>query len=139
VVKIDHSYGQAPPRDEVFDNEQATTLVRPDTTKMWSVTVRELIFAGKQCRILVMRDLGPIRQNMKLQSQNKMMSLLQSSISHEMLTPIRCIIETLKLIKKRVSRSDVEGDLRLVINTSHMLQNQIKGSLDRNLLDQNEF
>ena len=106
---------------------------------MWSVTVRELIFAGKECRILVMRDLGPIRQNMKLQSQNKMMSLLQSSISHEMLTPIRCIIETIKLIRARVSRSDVDSDFRLVINTSHMLQNQIKGSLDRNLLDQNEF
>jgi hypothetical protein len=65
---------------------------------MWSVTVRELIFANKQCRILVMRDLSLIHQNMKLQSQNKMMSLLQSSISHEMLTPIRCIIEIIKLI-----------------------------------------
>lgn len=71
---------------------------QPDSSKMWSVTVRELIFANKQCRILVMRDLSLIHQNMKLQSQNKMMSLLQSSISHEMLTPIRCIIEIIKLI-----------------------------------------
>lgn len=106
---------------------------------MWSVTVRELIYANKQCRILVMRDLGPIRQNMKLLSQNKMMSLLQSSISHEMLTPIRCIIEIIELIRARVTQGDLDSDFRLVINTAHMLQNQIKGSLDRNLLDQNEF
>jgi hypothetical protein len=56
VVKIDHSSERAPTEE--------------DSSKMWSVTVRELIFGNKECRILVMRDLGPIRQNRILRSQN---------------------------------------------------------------------
>ena len=56
MVKIDHSSERAPTEE--------------DSSKMWSVTVRELIFGNKECRILVMRDLGPIRQNRILRSQN---------------------------------------------------------------------
>lgn len=78
MVKIEHSSERAPAEE--------------DSSKMWSVTVRELIFGNKECRILVMRDLGPIRQNMILQFQNQMLSLEQSSIIHDMLTPIGHII-----------------------------------------------
>ena len=65
---------------------------------MWSVTVRELIFGNKECRILVMRDLGPIRQNRILRSQNEMLAIEKSCITHDMLTPIRSMIELTEMI-----------------------------------------
>jgi hypothetical protein len=39
--------------------------------------------------------MSEIRKNAKLSSDNKMLTLMTSSISHEMITPIKCIIEML--------------------------------------------
>ena len=38
------------------------------------------------------RDMSDIREKIKLESDNKMLQLASSSVSHEMLTPIKCII-----------------------------------------------
>ena len=80
-----------------------------------------------------------IRENVRLANSNKMMSLVQSSINHEMLTPIKCIIQTVSTFKHNFREPHFDKDANLVICTAQMLQNQVKGNLDRNLLEQNEF
>lgn len=87
----------------------------------------------------MLRDMSLIQENVRLSTSNKMMSLVQSSISHEMLTPIRCIIQTVRTFKNQFKDRRYEADTQLVVNTATMLKNQVKGNLDRNLLDQNEF
>ena len=107
--------------------------------KLWSLSLRNMIFKSKQCRVLQLRDVSMIRENVRLANSNKMMSLVQSSINHEMLTPIKCIIQTVSTFKHNFSEPHFDKDANLVICTAQMLQNQVKGNLDRNLLEQNEF
>lgn len=51
-----------------------------------------------------------IQENLRLSTTNKMMSLVQSSISHEMLTPIRCIIQTVRTFKNQFRDKRYEAD-----------------------------
>lgn len=44
--------------------------------KLWSLTWRNMIFKSKQCKILVLRDMSMIRENVRLANSNKMMSLV---------------------------------------------------------------
>jgi hypothetical protein len=68
-----------------------------------------------------------------------MLQIYNSSFSHEMLTPIKCLIEISKKIEREVDSKRTLEDLSLISNTSKLLLNQVKGNLDRNLLDQNMF
>ena len=47
---------------------------------------------------------------MKLASSNKMLALVQSSISHEMLTPIKCIVETVRQFRGKFKDSRYDKD-----------------------------
>jgi hypothetical protein len=51
-----------------------------------------MIYNGKQCRLVLMRDVSKIKEAAKLSAKLKMVSLISSSVSHEMLVPLRCIV-----------------------------------------------
>lgn len=82
-----------------------------------------MIFDNKQCKVLVLRDVTPIRQNVKLQSGYKMLSMVQSSISHEMLTPIKCIMFMTEQLKNKFKDNHYNHTAQLVINTALLLKN----------------
>lgn len=90
--------------------------------------------------MLICRDISKIKENSKLQGQNKMLSLMSSSISHEMLTPIKCIIKIVEDIGKIAPKEcNLDHNIELVVSTAQMLLSQVKGNLDRHLLDKNFF
>jgi len=64
---------------------------------------------------------------------------MSSSVSHEMITPIKCIIQMAIQIKKKFNTPQLKYDAELIENTASLLLNQVKGNLDRNLLDKNLF
>jgi len=66
-----------------------------------------------------------------------MLTLMSSSVSHEMITPIKCIIEMASQMQKKFNDPSLRYDTDLVMNTASMLLNQVKGTLDKNLLDKN--
>ena len=67
------------------------------------VKCSDMIYNGKECRILLIRDVSQVKENAKLNAEFKMLSLMASSVSHEMLTPMRCIINLTKGIEKRLT------------------------------------
>jgi hypothetical protein len=52
-----------------------------------------------------------------------------------MLTPIRCVIEIVSSLRLKLQGTPFETDLRVVLNTSSLLLNQVKANLDQSLLD----
>ena len=52
-----------------------------------------MIFNSKECWILTVRDISKIKQIAKLSAENETLSMLTSSVSHELITPIKCIIK----------------------------------------------
>lgn len=84
-------------------------------------------------------------ENAKLSAELKMTSLMASSVTHEMITPMRCIINLSQGIVKKIAEMIVEHDpsvaveLDLIIKTAKLVLNQVKGYLDRDMLSQNMF
>ena len=57
-----------------------------------------------------------------------------------MLTPLKCLIEISKKIERETSSQEtIQDDVRLIQNTAQLILGQVKGNLDRNLLNENMF
>jgi hypothetical protein len=66
---------------------------KDDQTMTLQLNFQSLIYNAKQCQVLTVCDITEIDKFAKLSADNKMLSLLTSSVTHEMITPLKCIIE----------------------------------------------
>jgi signal transduction histidine kinase len=96
-----------------------------------------MIFDSSQCVMLTFRNITQIKENARLNADNKMLQLMSSAVSHEMITPIKCILTMTEDLPSAQSSSDIKRSADLIIVTAQMLLNQIKTNLDRVLLDNN--
>ena len=64
---------------------------------------------------------------------------MSSAVSHEMITPIKCIICMTEEHKKTVTNEADLNVVDLIEITAKMLLNQVKGSLESIMLDKNMF
>jgi hypothetical protein len=82
------------------------------------------MFKGKQCYVLTCKDISKIKEAAKLAADNKLLQLMSSSVSHEMITPIKCIItmvQSLTIALKNNPELIYKTDL--ITTTSLMLLN----------------
>ena len=51
-----------------------------------------MLYNDKECQVLTIRDISA-QENLELaEEKNNLLHLLTSSVSHELMTPIRCMI-----------------------------------------------
>ena len=61
----------------------------------------------------------------KVQADNKMLSLLNSSVTHEMITPLKCIIQFgSNLLKSKDPTVHTEAEL--IVSTTKLILSQVK-------------
>ena len=58
---------------------------------LW-LRVRKLMFKGKECQMLTIRDLTKLLSVEKIESENRFFNTLTATVTHEMMTPLNCII-----------------------------------------------
>ena len=76
-----------------------------------------------------------MKVNSKMSAENKMLTMMYSSVSNELITPLRCIEQiSKKMVSKRVNEEQT-FDAELIMSTANMLLTRVKGNLDKNLLD----
>lgn len=69
-----------------------------------------------------------------------MLNLMTSTISHEMVTPLKCMISLTDLVQKNQKKDSADANnLNIVRNTAEILLNQMQGSLDTSLLKAGQF
>ena len=68
-----------------------------------------------------------------------MLTLLTSSVTHELITPLKCIIQFTLSVLQRTNDPEKRKDLELVLMTSQLLLSQVKLLLDRNMLEKGIF
>jgi light-regulated signal transduction histidine kinase (bacteriophytochrome) len=88
---------------------------------------------------LTFSDITEIDKLAKLSAENKMLNLLTSSVTHEMITPLKCIIEFALNILKISKDPKLVKEAKLIISTSKLLLSQVKLLLDKNMLDNDLF
>jgi signal transduction histidine kinase len=80
-----------------------------------------MIFNSKECWILTIRDVSKIKQIAQLSDENETLSLLTSSVSHELITPIKCIIAFGEEAKRESESPFVTTQCDLIIDTAGIL------------------
>lgn len=70
--------------------------------------------------MLTIRDISEINKFAKVSAENKMLSLLTSSVTHEMITPLKCIIQFgTSLLKSKDPL--VVKEAELIVSTAKLL------------------
>lgn len=75
--------------------------------------------------MLTIRDISEINNFAKVSAQNKMLSLLTSSVTHEMITPLKCVIQFGMTLLKSKDPSVVK-EAELIVSTAKLLLSQVK-------------
>ena len=65
--------------------------------------------------------------------------MVSSSCNHEMLAPMRCIIQIAHNLIDKVKEETNRVDLKVIFNTSSFLLNQVQSNLDASLIEQNQL
>lgn len=68
-----------------------------------------------------------------------MLHLLNSSVTHEMVTPLKCIVSFAKSILKELEHSPKRHEAELIISTTKLILSQVKLLLDKNMIEHDLF
>lgn len=68
-----------------------------------------------------------------------MMNLVSASCNHELLAPIRCIIQMVATLRNEVRKPDKIHKLEVIHNTASFLLNQVQANIDQGLLNLNKL
>ena len=79
------------------------------------------MYNGKQCIVSIIRDITEVNKIAKLSAENKMLGLFTSSVTHEMITPLKCISEFGKSILNSTPTTHVANEAKLIVSTSKLL------------------
>jgi nitrogen-specific signal transduction histidine kinase len=82
------------------------------------MSFQSLIYQSKQSVVLTIRDISKIDEIAKLQAENKMVNMYTSSITHEMLTPLKCIIELANVLYAKLKDSRSLDLTKLILTTT---------------------
>lgn len=111
-----------------------------DFDRVMLFALTPLIFNEKECFVLKIKDITTIENLAKIKSESKMMNLYNSTINHEMLIPLRNVIQVSENLEKEFqNKEDHKSQLRLIKTSSQMMLSQIRMQLDRNLMKNDKF
>ena len=81
-----------------------------------------MIMNGEECHVMTFNDISPIKRVAMLEQKNKQITLHQSSITHELLTPLRCIINFAERMQQQFNGLHfVPREPTLIFNTAKLL------------------
>ena len=98
-----------------------------------------MIFNKEECQVATFRDVTNIKKLARIEADNKLLQLLSSSVTHEMVTPLKCIINFSESLIKELRNSPKKIEAELILTTSKLLLAETKLLLDKNMLEHDLF
>lgn len=76
-----------------------------------------------------------------MEADNKLLHMLTSSVTHEMVTPLKCMINFSEKVSDSMKSSKSPGkkEARLITTTAKLLLSQVQLLLDKNMLEYDLF
>ena len=81
------------------------------------------------------RDITAFKKLLKADNKNRVTSLMTASVSHELLTPLKCISSFGNELSTLITHVKLKYKAELIVSTSNLVISQVKFLLDKNLLD----
>lgn len=97
------------------------------------------MYNNKQCQVLTIKDVSEAQDLKKVQQKNTLLNLLTSTMSHELLTPISCMIELSTKMEANSCEGSTISTSTLIKNTGKLVLSQIKLLLDKGLIENEQF
>ena len=124
---------------KLVDSEKSKSESQDEiASKTLQLSFQKLIFNEKQCNVLTIRDMSDVEKYAEVEAENKILSLLTTSVTHEMLTPLKCVVQFGTTLLKSSDPSVVK-EAQLIVSTAKLLLSEVKLILDKNMLDNNAF
>jgi K+-sensing histidine kinase KdpD len=122
---------------ESFGNVNSTAEANHKFSRLF---ISDMIYQNQQCQVLMLKDINKSVQNHRLKREKEMANFLCQSISHEMITPLRCITDIVgQVIDNLGNESSEIYSLKIISNTAQILLSFIKTNMDEVLLEANKF
>ena len=76
---------------------------------------QEITFNGSKSVLLFCRDITQMKENLRLHEENRVINLMTSYVSHEMLTPLKCMHHlTITMTNNEKTEPDDKHYLRII-------------------------
>ena len=106
--------------------------------KVINIQCQKIYFENRLCHFFTIRDLTKSYQYKDIKERNRNLKMYSASVSHEMLNPIKCIINFSKqMLDCKVS--DKREFLSMIFCSAKLLQCHTQDLLDLNLLKKGVF
>jgi nitrogen-specific signal transduction histidine kinase len=86
------------------------------------ITHKNIMFSGKDCSMLIFRDVTSQRSLEKVQNQNDMLNHLTATVTHEMMQPLSCVLGFAANILETATNKQTIRQLRLIISSAKLLK-----------------
>jgi len=93
------------------------------------------MFKGKECKMLTIRDVDKLLSVEKIESENKFYNSLTSTVSHEMMTPLNCIIT----LGRSFYDTEYHAKSKVIVNIAQLIKLNMKDLLDRSLFEKGKL
>jgi K+-sensing histidine kinase KdpD len=126
--------------DNFYHNNTINLVMRSDRLgkaryRYLELQMKNITYEQQEFRVATFHDVTERKKIVEVESNNRIVSLLSSSVSHEMVTPLKCIISfatSLKSDLKHLKRPKKQAELIYV--TAKLLLSEVKLLLDNNLI-----
>ena len=117
---------------------QILKIANSETTEERSIQVQKqtLFFNNTQCEVLTLKDVSYILKLLKLSTQLGLVKLMTASVTHELVTPLKCIIQFGESVMSQCKKDrKLYEQCKLIVDTAFLLLAQVKCFLDKNILE----
>jgi signal transduction histidine kinase len=95
------------------------------------IRYQNLTYDNKDRHMLTIRDISKLRDLEKAESKNAYMNALNATVTHELITPLICILTFANGILKAVSDPFVQSQTKMILSSAKLMRLLVSDLLDR--------
>ena len=125
---------------EVYKMVKPSSNGKEKTEKTLIVKRMDFMFDEKECQIINITDISAYIKLEKTQTTNKLLKTLNTSVHHEMLTPLKTIIEISERLVTKFKNFPIEMNMiKTVLLSSKFLSMHAHDFLDQQIIEHGTF
>ena len=103
-------------------------------TRYLELQMNSISLNKEEYRVATFRETTESKRLARSEANTRMVQLLSSSVTHEMVTPLKCIISFATSLQKELKHSPKCKEAELIYVTAKLLLSEVKLLLDNNMI-----
>lgn len=117
----------------------SVALESENNTRYLELKLASITFNKQEYRVATFHEVTESKRLACSEANARMVQLLSSSVTHEMVTPLKCIISFATSLQKELKHSAKCREAELIYVTAKLLLSQVKSLLDKNMIKNEIF